>query len=189
MYSLLGWIIGCLSFNSENIFCSRSEEQLAVERRERRISWGNGQWLRPGPLSGPPLTATSMGALNSSWAPSRAASSSRGFQGGTPTPQTQATRVPLLQPMPACPQHTELRIARIGTFCINTYPGEKKKAKYRDNIPWQFIHQLNFFLLEMKDLLLLNTLFIGILFELLYVSELVLLFLILNWAFGGKSST
>ena len=36
--------------------------------------------------------------------------------------------------------HTELRIGRIGTFCTNTYP-EKKRAKYRDIIPQQFIHQ------------------------------------------------
>ena len=41
----------------------------------------------------------------------------------------------------------------------------------------------------MKNLLWLNTHFMGLLFGLLDDSELVLLFLILSLALGGKSST
>ena len=77
----------------------RREEKL----RQWSVARARGTILERGPLSGPPLTTTSVWALSRCWAPSRAAIRSRGFQDGTPTPQTHDTRAPLLKPTPPSP--------------------------------------------------------------------------------------
>ena len=85
---------------------------VGLKREEREVEAmvsgsGPGHYTRTGATIRAPLTVTSVGALSSTWALSRVASRSRGFQDVTPTPQTHAT------PPPAHAPSSQLQLATV----------------------------------------------------------------------------